>query len=97
MLLAGICILKHGKGMGYVVSGITGYGRNHSRMWLAWILPAWGLGGQTRKNKEFGDIRFFSSHNLLMCGRVHCDSRHSRMLSAVIHVVYIAAVHWEDD
>lgn len=56
-----------------------------------------GLGGQTRKNKEFGDIRFFSSHNLLMCGRVHFDSRHSRMLSAVIHDVYIAAVHWEDD
>lgn len=79
--------------MGYVVSGITGYGRNHSRMWLALILPA---GGQTRKNKEFGDIRLSSSHNLLMCGRVHCDSRHSRMPSAVIHVVYIAAVHWED-
>lgn len=69
-------------------------GINHSRILLALTLPVGKK--NTSKNKKFAGILFFSSHNLLMCGRVHCDSQHSRMLLTIIHVVYIAAVHWED-
>lgn len=83
---------KGWRGMGQVKSSPAGYRIKHSRKLPRIDFTSWKRG----KNKVFADILFFSYHNLLKCGRVHCDSRHSRTFSAIIHVLYIAAVHWED-
>lgn len=68
--------------MGQAISSIAGHRIQHA-------------GWKRRQNKAFADILFFSSHNLLKCGRVFCDSQHSRTFT-IIHILYIAAVHWED-
>jgi hypothetical protein len=73
---------------GWAGSGTTSYGIKHSRMLFALIFYQLEK-KRERMHKKFADILFFSSHNLLMCGRVHCDSQHSRMLFAIIHAVYI--------
>lgn len=78
--------------MEQVLSSTAGYRIKHSRKLPCVEFTSWKRG----QNKAFADILFFSSHNLLKCGRVHCDSQHSRTFSTVIHVLYIAAVHWED-
>lgn len=69
--------------MGQAVSSIAGHRIQH----IDW---------KRRQNKAFADILFFSSHNLLKCGQVLYDSPHSRTFSTIIHVLYIAAVYWED-
>lgn len=78
--------------MGQVMSSTAGYRIKHSRKLPCIDFTSWKRGW----NKAFADILFFSSHNLLKCGRVHCDSQHSRIFPTIIHVLYIAAVHWED-
>ena len=78
--------------MGRVMSSTAGYRIKHSRKLPCIDFTSWKRGW----NKAFADILFFSSHNLLKCGRVHCDSQHSRIFPTIIHVLYIAAVHWED-
>lgn len=85
-------ILKDGKGMGQVITSTAAHRVKHSGKLPCADFTSWKRG----KNKAFADILFFSSHNLLKCGRVHCDSQHSRTFSTIIHVLYIAAVHWED-
>lgn len=92
MLSPFICIGKDGKGMGRVMSSTAGYRIKHSRKLPCIDFTSWKRGW----NKAFADILFFSSHNLLKCGRVHCDSQHSRIFPTIIHVLYIAAVRWED-
>lgn len=78
--------------MGQVISSTAGYRIKHSRK-----LPCVDFTSQKReKNKAFADILFFTSYNLQKRGRMHCDSQHSRVFSTIIHVLYIAAVHWED-